>query len=73
MIKNKAGIAQVNEALDKKVDKTFMDSLIERINKIEELAAAAKVVAEKKNVDTESSEEENEEMGLAGVTSAVDG
>ena len=57
MIEKKANISQVDEALDTKVDKEFMDKLIERINAIEEVAAQASVAAKKK---AESSEEEEE-------------
>ena len=40
-IKKKANFDSVNEALAKKVDVSFLDTLIDRINKIEELATAS--------------------------------
>lgn len=44
-ILNKADIESVNQALSKKVDNTFMDTIIERINGVEELAHKAMEIA----------------------------
>jgi hypothetical protein len=59
-LKNKAELEMVEKLVDTKVDKTFVDSLIDRINKIEEMAAAKAKVVEVKR-PTESEEDENEQ------------
>jgi hypothetical protein len=62
-LKNKAELEMVEKLVDTKVDKTFVDSLIDRINKIEEMAAAkAKVVEVKRPTESEEDEDEQEEV-----------
>lgn len=63
MIQKKADIAQVNEALELKADKTDIEKLIERINEVHEVAAQANAKAEKKN---ESSDDEEIVVGENG-------
>lgn len=47
-MKIKADIETVNNLLDQKVDKQFVEQLIERLNKIEEMALASISKAKKK-------------------------
>lgn len=60
-LKNKADMNFVTSKLENKVDKEFMDQLIERINKIEEMAAAKIVSAVAREKTEGASDEESDE------------
>lgn len=56
----------MNEALDKKAEKTKVEEIEQRLNQIHELALNAMQTAEKKNADSESEEEDDVLEGVTG-------
>ncbi len=62
-MKNKADMETVMGLVDSKVEKDFIDQLIERINKIEEMAAAKIVQAQKPEEESEKEVVDEKEAG----------
>ena len=66
-MKTKADIESVNKLLDQKVEKEFIDQLIERINKIEEMATISVSKAKKKQESDEDEDDVEEDKINANV------
>ena len=60
-LKGMADMDTVNKLVENKVDKEFMDKLIDRINKIEEKAEAKIVKAQAASVEKEESEHDDDD------------
>ena len=60
-MKLKADIESVNQLLDQKVDKQFIEKLVERMNKIEEMTLASISKAKKKQESDDDDDDVQEE------------